>query len=544
MRGTIHDEALGAGNVPFWLRDRGEDLTIPRLVLDRPWTAPDGTSKTSLSLADIVDFAAAYRQLYEKLGVRAGDVVVTRLKSPIEVYLHWIALASNGSIAAAVNPRFPDDALKDYAHRIRAVGEMLSTEVTESGATKLGWRAASSDERLPLAEVRAPTSVTERRAEHRYRPHDIVLLVHTSGTTGAPKAVTCSHHGFLAGIRSQMRQPTSPLMGSTVLSALPAAHHSWFMTVTWALLSGTQLILASDQTAQTLVADVERFKPDSIRSFSCTLREVARLKLRPGALRSVGLWMSTGDVCRPGDIAAVSVLGTHPVAGPKGISRSPGMFVLDGFGSTELGHLHFSVLHAPGYAPGPLDEARCIGRPASFASAAILDASGRELPHGEVGYLAVRSDAVTPGYWNDPEGTAKSQRSGFWMTGDIAYRNALNQYFHLDRRTDVIETPDGPVYSVLTEAALTRSIPEIERCVVVGRPSDDGGVRLVCLLESSDSARDSDRWHRDVNAALAQASFAPVAETITLGAGKLPLTATGKIRKFLARSSSGSAAAG
>ncbi len=526
MRVSVDDETLGAENTPFWLRDSGEDLTSPRLWLDRPWTAPEGTSRTSLSLADILHAAAAYRQMYRELGVGPGNVVVSRIRTPIDVYLHWIALAANGSIAAPVNPNFSDAAVRDYARRVGAVGH-----VNEGPGTQLWWHPHSGDEEPAPSVVSARPSGGVEQAEHVHGSDDIVLLCHTSGTTGPPKAVSCSHRGFMVGIRSQMSQPTSPLFGSTMLNALPAAHHSWFMTVTWALLSGTRLVLASDQSAQTLVEDVRRFEPESIRSFSCTLREVARLQLPSQALRCVGLWMTTGDVSRRSDIAAVATLGTHPVAGPNGVARAPGMFILDGFGSTELGHLHFSVLHAP----GRLYEPRCIGRPASFVTAAVVDETGREVPDGQVGYLAVQSGAVTPGYWNDPERTAKSRLGSFWITGDVGYRDSFGRYFHLDRHTDVIQTQQGPVYSVRCEEELLRSIPEIERCAVVGRPGDDGVVRLVCLIESNDSDRDGDTWLREVNATLAKASLATVAETVVLPPGKLPVGPTGKIRKFLAR---------
>lgn len=534
MLGSVDDHSLGAGNVPFWLRDRGDDLTSPRLWLDRPWTARDSTSRTSFSLADVLEVAAAYRQMYQELGVLRGNVVVIRIRSPIDVYLHWIALAAIGAIAAPVNPKLPTDAVRDYGCRVGAIGELTDAagnEVPGSGTPALWWHPA------PTKEPLAPVAVTTRSgaivdgAEYQHCPDDIVLLCHTSGTTGYPKAVSCSHQGFMVGIRSQLRQPASPLVGSTVLNVLPTAHHSWFVTITWALLSGTKLILASDQSAQTLVKNVARFEPESIRSFSCTLRDTARLNLAPGALRSVSLWTTTGDASRRADIATVAALGTHPVAGPSGVRRAPGMFVLDGLGSTELGHLHFSVLHAP----GRLDEARCIGRPASFATAAILDENGHELPEDQVGYLAVRSNAVTPGYWNDSERTARSRRGSFWLTGDVGYRDAFGRYFHLDRHSDVIETPCGPVYSVRSEEELLRSIPEIERCAVVGRRHDDGVVRVACLVESDDAHRDKDTWHRDVNAALAKASLVPVTETVVLAPGTLPLGPTGKIRKFLAR---------
>ena len=535
MRDDFDDLSLGAGNVVSWLRDRGKDLTRPRLYLDLPWIGPDGTSRVSLSLEDILNFSASYRRMYEKLGIAPGNVVVIRFKTAIEVYLHWVALTSIGAIGAPVNPNLDTEVVFDYGRRLKAVGALFSAwtgkEILDTTDLQLCWIPSPFDVGSSPLQVSPRLDSTVAATEYSHRPEDIVLLCHTSGTTGKPKAVAASHYGFLVGVRNELRQATSPLLGSCMLNALPAAHMSSLATITWALLSDTRLVLVSDQSARTLVSAVENFKPDSITSFSCTLRDVAKLGLPPGSLRSVGLWMTTGDASRQRDITTVSALGTHPVASQDGVERAAGMFVLDCFGSSELGHMHFSALHAPGHAC----ERRCIGRPVSFVTAAILDENGRELAEGEIGYLAVKSGSITPGYWNEPERTAASRLANFWMTGDVGYRDAFGRYYHLDRHSDVIETHDGPVYSVCSEEELLRAIPKIQRCAVVGRRDESGLVRAVCVIESDDVDREAGRWNREVNAALAAASLTPVAETIVLPSGSLPVGPTGKIRKFLVR---------
>jgi acyl-coenzyme A synthetase/AMP-(fatty) acid ligase len=339
MRGSIDDALLGAGNVLFWLRDHGKHLTSPGLLLDGTWAAPDGTSRAELSLADILSCAAVYRRLYRELGVRSGDVVVVHLKTSIDVYVHWVALASEGAITAPVNPNLSTEMVKEYCRRIGAIGILAAPSASErdgSPATGLSWYRSIDGLSSAIEVAVCPSSGLDELA-YSHRPEDIVLICHTSGTTGQPKAVSASHHGFLVGIRSELSQPGCPLLGSTMLSALPVAHMSSLATITWALLSSTKLVLASDQSAGSLVADVGRFKPESITSFSCTLRDVARLNLPAAALSSVGLWMTTGDASRRRDIAAVSALGTHPVTCASGVSRAPGMFVLDCFGSSELG---------------------------------------------------------------------------------------------------------------------------------------------------------------------------------------------------------------
>lgn len=532
MYKSLDEFSLGAGNVPFWLRDQGADISLPRLWLDRQWIAPDGNSCSMLSLEQILRYANAYRRMYRGLGVAPRDVVTIQFKLPIDVFLHWIALAAEGAIAAAINPNLPADVATAYGHRIGAIGALKGESVAADEATvatKLWWRSLAAHNTIST-EVTAPSVEAVEDPVYQYKPNDIVLLYHTSGTTGVPKAVSAGHQGFMAGIRSELRQQLSPLLGRTMLNALPAAHQSSFATITRALLTETKLILASDQSAQTLIANVDRFAPDCITSFSGTLREVARLNLNPGAFSSVGLWMTTGDVGRRDDIARVSMLGTHLVAGKEGKERVPGMYVLDCFGSSELGHVHFACLHAPGKP----NAARCIGKPASFVTAAILDGDGAELPRGNVGYLAVRSDSITPGYWNDQERTDASWRNGFWITGDVGYCDEFGRYFHFDRYTDVIETSKGFIYSVRTEEQLLLSIPEIERCAVVAQPHNSK-TRAICLVETRETHWSQHIWLEKINAALANAELPLISEVRIVSSGFLPVGPTGKIRKFLLR---------
>src|SRR5690606_17068820 len=237
-------------------------------------------------------------------------------------------LAAEGAIAAPVNSNLPDDGVDRYARRIAALGCLVENDAADCEPGTLTWRSSKTGEAATV--VAAALRGAGGEPAYAHRPEDIVLLCHTSGTTGDPKAVSCSHHGFMVGILDQEDGRKCPLFGVSMLNALPPGHHSWLKTIVWALVSGTKLILANDQSARTLLDDVERFEPDSIRSFSCTLREVARLDLPPGSLRSVGFWMTTGDASPSRDIAAVAALGTRPVAGPDGVTRVPGMLVLDG----------------------------------------------------------------------------------------------------------------------------------------------------------------------------------------------------------------------
>jgi long-chain acyl-CoA synthetase len=70
------------------------------------------------------------------------------------------------------------------------------------------------------------------------------------------------------------------------------------------------------------------------------------------------------------------------------------------------------------------DKVESIGVPIPGVDLRVVDEAGTELPPGEVGELVARGENVTPGYVNDPEGTATILHDGWLWTGDLASRDA------------------------------------------------------------------------------------------------------------------------
>src|SRR5207302_996630 len=88
--------------------------------------------------------------------------------------------------------------------------------------------------------------------------------------------------------------------------------------------------------------------------------------------------------------------------------------------------------------------------------AAVLSEDGKPLPPGEVGRLGVRSPTLTPGYWNDSLTFHRLRLGGYWLTGDLSYRDEDGNFYHLDRAPDAIRTTAGIVFSTRTHEPLPR----------------------------------------------------------------------------------------
>src|SRR5260370_29555292 len=120
----------------------------------------------------------------------------------------------------------------------------------------------------------------------------------------------------------------------------------------------------------------------------------------------------------------------------EGIVRVRGSKFIDGIGSTEMGHSAFYAVHRSGSDR----YGRCVGKPHDFAEIALLDrATGAEVPVGQVGHVGLKSPTLALGYWNDSVATYRSRLRGWYLTGDLMYRDQEGYYYHVDRAVDSVD---------------------------------------------------------------------------------------------------------
>jgi acyl-coenzyme A synthetase/AMP-(fatty) acid ligase len=287
---------------------------------------------------------------------------------------------------------------------------------------------------------------------------------------------------------------------------------------------------------------MEAFQPTMLASFPRTFVELATGELPVKGAAKVHSWFNTGDSAHYGHIRRLVRLGERPAGlikawllpadQPEG-SVLPGSQFVDGLGSSEMGMALFGGLTTPETARND----RCVG-PAQEAviKAAVLDDDGRELPDGTVGLLGVITPSRTPGYWKNPRLTASFELNGFWLTGDVARRDAEGNFYHLDRTVDVIDTAAGPVYSLPLEEVLIADCADVVRdCSVVGVPGPAGpGQVPVAVVQLQADAADwaAEAILEKANKELATAGLAALAAVlIARTAADFPLGPTGKVLK-------------
>ena len=494
------------------------------------------------SLEDLVRLRDRYARWYWANGVRPGEPVGVVIAEGLPPLLHFLALSALGAIPALVNDAMAPDIMVRYLEKVGVVG------VVADDPTRLtiAWRNGEGQRPRFVAltsEVDAghpdpgPSGLPEVYP-YPHRADDVVALIHSSGTTGIPKSTILGHRQFWELKQPRMtRFPATP--DDRLMCLMPHTHAgglSYFLTAT---LLGLPVAVMSDWRREVVEPVMEAFQPTMLASFPRTFVQLATGDLPVKGAAKVHSWFNTGDSAHHGHIRRLVTLGERP-AGlikpwllPRDAAEEaalPGSQFIDGLGSSEMGMANFGQVTTP---ESERDD-RCVGRPLEGVTAGVVDERGEEVPDGTVGLLGVKTASRTPGYWNDPRLTASFESNGWWLTGDVARRDAEGRFYHLDRTVDVIDTAAGPVYSLPIEEVLLADCADLVLdCSVVGVPGPDGSQPIAVVQLQADAAGATEEALLDrANKELANAGREQLAAVVIARTpDDFPLGPTGKVLK-------------
>ena len=525
------DTELGAGNVLLRLAEHGADMDMPRLTFD---VDVDGVAAwTPLSLRTLTERVAARAEWFSRHGIGRRDPVAVYVTSSADVVLNFLALTWLGAIPALMNGSMPAQIAVEYIRRLRAVG--VITDADHAGL-------ASHDLGAPILGQAAETGTGDPArapAHFRHHPGDPVAITHSSGTTRTPAAVVHSHHSLFAAVRAV--RLTEPRQHGQVreMSAFPQAHTAGIIILNEALCNGYELLCMSGQggafehSGEVILDAIERWHPTAVFGFAITWSELARFDLTTRDVSSVRFWANSGDCAHEAHIRRLVAVGSHHAYGKDGVVTLPGSRFNDALGSTEMGYNGFQISHRPGTERYD----RCVGKPVPFAEIILVDPqTGQEVPTGQVGMVAMKSPTLALGYWNDSVNTFRTRLNGYYLTGDLMYRDEDGYFYHLDRVSDAVDLGGGHwLYTVLSEERILKRCPDVRDCTVLAARGDAGRLVVeVLLLLAADADPGADR-DEVVRSALSEVPAAMPVRIVTIPDDGIVVGPTGKVRKFLMR---------
>ncbi|TMO65871.1 hypothetical protein CWC18_04025 [Pseudoalteromonas aurantia] len=458
------DDSIGAGNFYEAIMALPVDLHKTVLSIDKTIPLYAG-QQTHFSFNDIQQIVYQVASKYCALGVSEGDLVGLYLDDGLSYFLHYLALNRLGAIPVCINDKLPADTVLAFC-KSNNVGVLIHDDDKEA-ALKANAEVDSPLVNINKLMVLCSQSVPPAKS---FTADDVVLLAHTSGTTGIPKAVIFTQHSFFFGVKSQLHKQ----QGSKVLSALPHSHSSAISVLMSSLLRGAEIYLLSDKRPDPLIHSIKKYQHDLIIAFPKTYVDLCKQPLVAEDFTSVNYWIATGDANHESHIRKLISLGQHYLNNQP----QPGSVFIDNLGSSEFGFAMFRNIHS--LQTNRFN--RCIGKPFSWVEAAILSESGQILPAGKIGKLGVKSATVTAGYWNNKQLTEEAQLAGYWLTGDLAYFDSSGLFYHVDRTSDPINTCDGTIYSCQTEELILRHFTDVFECSIYSGPSIDNDAYSVAHI--------------------------------------------------------------
>jgi len=526
------DTELGAGNVLLRLAEHGADMDMPRVTFD---TEVDTIAAwTPMSLRTLTERVAARADWFARHGIGRRDPVAVYVTSAADVFLNFLALTWLGAIPALLNGGMPAEIAVEYIRRLRAVGVIIDADHAGMAEHDLGAPVLGDAAETGTGDpARAP-------AHFRHHPEDPVAITHSSGTTRMPAAVVHSNQSLFAAVRAV--RLTEPRQHGPVreLSAFPQAHTAGVIILNEALCNGYELLCLSGQggafahSGEVIIEAIERWHPTAVYGFAVTWAELARYDLTTRDVSSVRFWSNSGDCAHEAHIRKLVAVGSHHAFGPNGqVISLPGSRFNDTLGSTEMGYGGFGISHRP----ASKRYGRCVGMPQPFAEIILVNPqTGQEVPTGDVGMVAMKSPTLALGYWNDSVNTFRTRLNGYYLTGDLMYRDEDGYFYHMDRASDAVDLGGGNwLYTALSEERILKRCADVRDCTVLAGRGEDGNLIaevLLVLAPGADPALDRDA---EVGAALGEAAAAVPRRILTITDDEILVGPTGKVRKFLMR---------
>ena len=350
---------------------------------------------------------------------------------------------------------------------------------------------------------------------HDATPATDSAIMYTSGSTGPAKGVRHGH-GLWIGRAAAAFNFFGGALDSDTVAWTPA---DW----AWGSALGGLLLGTWHHGGTVVAAPMRGF--DAEAAFAVLEAfDVTDALVPPTALRM----MMTADA--PDDLALRRIASAGEPVTPEILEWADetldGVSVNEYYGQTELNLVVANASRWFETRPGSM------GKPLPGYEVAILDPdTGEQLPGGEVGEIAVRpgDDRVfLEEYWNRPEATARKRRGEWYLTGDLARRDAEGYLWFESRADDVIITSGYRVGPLEVEEVLLGH-PAVEQAGVVGVPDDTRGAIIKAFVELGDADTDDLRTELRERARdrLAEYEYPREIEFVD----SLPMTSTGKIRR-------------
>ena len=417
---------------------------------------PDGREAIRIG-----DGALSYEDLAQAATAAAHHLenamrVAVWAQPTLELAIAVVGALSAGAAVVPINPGLGP----------RELGHIVDDSVPDRFVAWPGVDPPEQLSHLPRLDI-DPTARTEARLPDELQDDDVAFVMYTSGTTGPPKGVQIPRRAISSNLDAlaEVWQWTSE---DRLTHALPVFHvHGLVIGILGPLRRNAQ------------VEHVGRFSPQALAT-----------ALQNGATMVFGVPTMYGRIAKEAEtdedlaraIASARLLVSGSAALPttvhEAMKRLTGQEILERYGLTET-LMNAGVRLGDEVVPGR------VGPPLPGVDIRLIDDDGNTIDGSDdetIGEVAVRGPNVFTGYLNRPDATAEAMRDGWFMTGDMATRNAAGSLKLVGRKsTDLIKSGGYRIGAGEIEGALLEH-PAVAEAAVTAKPDEDLGERIVAWV--------------------------------------------------------------
>ncbi|KAK0549351.1 hypothetical protein OC846_003551 [Tilletia horrida] len=505
---------------------QGFNSSAPAVILP-----PSAPVQATISYHDLHEIVLDFQAQLASLGLAPGQVVSSSLVNGIEFVVSFLATGAERLVAAPLNPAYSPGEVSFYLKDTESA-LLLVPAGTLSASKEAPTVKAAKECKVPLAEaVFNPKAANGRGAlelvfeggkragkssVRNPNSHDTALVLHTSGTTGRPKAVPLSHLNLTTTMRNIIQTYKLTSEDRTAL-VMPLFHvHGLLCGLLATLLSGGSAVIPPKFSASVFWKEFIDNKCNWYTAVP-TIHQILLATEHPSPIPSIRFIRSCSSALSPATFHA--------------IEKAFGAPVLEAYAMTEAAHQMCSNPLPPAQRkPGSVGLGQGV-------EVKILDGQGREVAQGSEGEVCIRGANVTKGYINNDKANKESfvseandgpqENWGFFRTGDQGKKDG-DGYVILTGRIKELINRGGEKISPLEVDAALLAIEGVGEAVSFAVPDEKYGEKVGAVLVPKKGAKlDPAEIKKALDGKLSKFK---IPENIYIS-DSIPKTATGKVQR-------------
>lgn len=453
-------------------------------------TLSSSFSETSANTAIIVPgkpaVTVSYKQLTKDilefqsklaaLGIDKGDAVSIAIPNTYEFIVSFLGAAYQRAIAAPLNPAYKQDEFEFYIDDLSSAIALVPKGAFEKDAAAV--RAARKyqaciaecyyENGKVVLDVKDKGKLADRKScrVSQAEADDVALVLHTSGTTGRPKAVPLTHRNLTRTMKNIVQTYELTKKDRTML-VMPLFHvHGLLAGFLAPLQSGGSVIIPGAFSAKQFWNDFSEYKANWYTAVP-TIHQILLKNPPPNPKPEIRFIRSCSSPLSPKTFHELEKTYNAPV--------------LEAYAMTEAAHQMTSnpLPHKGKRQPGSVG----IGQGVEVK---ILDQSGKEVPQGSEAEICIRGENVTKGYLNNPKANEESfTKEGFFRTGDQGKQDKDGYVIITGRIKELINRGGEKISPIELDNVITQH-PSIGEAVSFAIPSEMYGQEVGVAVVAKD----------------------------------------------------------